>query len=91
MEAYNYPLPASLPGSSFSSIKLILRFSPRYLSNMYLSVVSLLALSGIVTAHSSHDQTPLAGPHQRLWYNTLPGDGGTQVSDFVLSSYLSIG
>lgn len=31
------------------------------------------------TAHSSHDQAPIAGPHKSLWYNTLPGDGGTQV------------
>ncbi|KAI2816500.1 hypothetical protein CBS63078_4423 [Aspergillus niger] len=57
---------------------------------MYLSVVSLLALSGIVTAHSSHDQTPLAGPHQRLWYNTLPGDGGTQ-ADSVFSGISTFG
>ena len=30
----------------------------------------------------SHDQTPIAGPHQGLWYNSMnriPGDGGTQV------------
>ncbi|GAT19209.1 agmatinase [Aspergillus luchuensis] len=45
---------------------------------MYSSVVGLLALLGIANAHGGHDQTPLAGPHQRLWYNTLPGDGGTQ-------------
>ena len=33
-----------------------------------------------VAAHGDHghDQDPLAGPHQGLWYNTLPGDGGTQ-------------
>ena len=43
--------------------------------------VTLLALSTAVSAHSSH-QTPLAGPHQSLWYNTLPGDGGTQVYQF---------
>jgi hypothetical protein len=42
--------------------------------------VSLLALSlsSVAAAHSSH-QTPLTGPLQKLWYNTLPGDGGTQV------------
>lgn len=58
---------------------------------MYSSVVGLLALLGIANAHGGHDQTPLAGPHQRLWYNTLPGDGGTQVSEPSSSLYLSIG
>lgn len=30
-------------------------------------------------AHGGHDgQKPIAGPHKSLWYNTLPGDGGTQ-------------
>lgn len=41
-----------------------------------------LALFGaaVVTAHSSHGpQSPISGPHQSLWYNTIPGDGGTQV------------
>jgi agmatinase len=33
----------------------------------------------VVTAHNDHSQEPLSGPHQSLWYNTLPGDGGTQV------------
>lgn len=41
--------------------------------------LALLWATGAV-AHSGHnDQTPAAGPHQSLWYNTLPGDGGTQV------------
>jgi agmatinase len=32
------------------------------------------------SAHGDHaDQIPIAGPHKALWYNTLPGDGGTQV------------
>ncbi|GKZ22943.1 hypothetical protein AbraIFM66951_009309 [Aspergillus brasiliensis] len=57
---------------------------------MYLSFMSLLALSGIATAHSGHDQTPLAGPHQKLWYNTLPGDGGTQ-ADSVFSGISTFG
>lgn len=39
----------------------------------------LLALSALASAHGNL-QTPIAGPHQSLWYNTLPGDGGTQVS-----------
>jgi len=40
--------------------------------------VALLAVC--VIAHGDHaDQKPVAGPHKSLWYNTLPGDGGTQV------------
>jgi len=41
-------------------------------------LVALLA-AGVV-AHGDHTgQKPVAGPHKSLWYNTLPGDGGTQV------------
>lgn len=42
---------------------------------------SSLALlwAAIVAAHGDHDQKTMAGPHQSLWYTTLPGDGGTQV------------
>ena len=29
-------------------------------------------------AHIEDDQKPIAGPHKGLWYNALPGDGGTQ-------------
>jgi agmatinase len=37
-------------------------------------------LAARVSAHGDHaDQMPIAGPHKSLWYNTLPGDGGTQV------------
>lgn len=40
--------------------------------------VALLAISAL--AHGDHDnQIPIQGPHKALWYNTLPGDGGTQV------------
>lgn len=42
---------------------------------------SLLAAAAVVHAHGDHDQEPLEGPHKKLWYNTLPGDGGTQVSE----------
>lgn len=47
----------------------------------YKSLVSL-SLASVALAHGdhSHDQEPMSGPHQGLWYNTLPGDGGTQVS-----------
>ena len=47
-----------------------------------MSVITLLCLSGIVAttiAHSDHSQQPIAGPHQSLWYNRLPGDGERQV------------
>ena len=47
-----------------------------------------LACAAFVIAHADHDQKPIAGPHQSLWYNTrgpIPGDGGTQ----VLSGYLN--
>ena len=40
-----------------------------------------LGLAAVVAAHGDHssDQTPIEGPLNSLWYNTLPGDGGTQV------------
>lgn len=47
---------------------------------MISSIAGLLVLSALVTAHGEHSQSQLTGPHQGLWYNTLPGDGGTQVS-----------
>ena len=39
------------------------------------------ALVSVAVAHGEHDhdQEPIQGPHKSLWYNTLPGDGGTQV------------
>ena len=51
---------------------------------------TLLSFAAAVAAHGDHDhdQEPLAGPHEGLWYNTLPGDGGTQVSDQTLSEAL---
>jgi agmatinase len=48
------------------------------------SINTLLSLVAVVVAHGDHSQTPIAGPHKGLWYNSkpyeLPGDGGTQVS-----------
>lgn len=45
------------------------------------------ALVGSTYAHGHHDaQTPIEGPHQGLWYNQLPGDGGTQVSSICFMS-----
>ncbi|KAI5859747.1 Arginase/deacetylase [Durotheca rogersii] len=43
------------------------------------------------TAHEIHDdQKALSGPHQSLWYNVLPGDGGTQ-ADSVFSGISTFG
>jgi agmatinase len=47
-----------------------------------LSIVFLgLSLAAVVAAHGGghSDQVPIQGPHAGLWYNKLPGDGGTQV------------
>jgi len=49
-----------------------------------------LAASVLVNAHEDHDQKPIAGPHKGLWYNTLPGDGGTQ-ADSVFSGISTFG
>ncbi|KAK3988655.1 arginase family-domain-containing protein [Cladorrhinum sp. PSN332] len=53
---------------------------------------SLLALSlaAAASAHGNHDQKTTAGPHESLWYNTLPGDGGTQ-ADSVFSGISTFG
>lgn len=42
---------------------------------------ALLSFAAIVAAHGDHDhnQEPMSGPFDGLWYNSLPGDGGTQV------------
>lgn len=47
---------------------------------MIVSTLSFAALVALATAHGNQGQKPIAGPHKSLWYNTLPGDGGTQVS-----------
>lgn len=46
---------------------------------MIISKTTLLALAAVAAAHGNHRQEPLAGPHKGLWYNTIPGDGETQV------------
>jgi agmatinase len=48
----------------------------------------LLGLAAFVQAHGDHNpkQEPIAGPHKSLWYNTLPGDGGTQVSESIVAT-----
>jgi hypothetical protein len=57
---------------------------------MITSTLSVLALFAIATAHSDHRQKTIAGPHQSLWYNTIPGDGGTQ-ADSVFSGISTFG
>lgn len=63
-------------------------FTTRYLIVIlfFLAMIStalaFLALSGLSAAHGDHGQLPMSGPHKGLWYNTLPGDGGTQVRIF---------
>ncbi|KAI0864898.1 arginase family-domain-containing protein [Xylaria cubensis] len=53
-----------------------------------------LVTFGIVAVVAGHDpqnhQSPLSGPHKSLWYNTLPGDGGTQ-ADSVFSGISTFG
>lgn len=52
-------------------------------AKMFKLFTTVAALAVAVSAHGDHeheDQEPVAGPHKSLWYNTLPGDGGTQVS-----------
>ncbi|BCS19355.1 agmatinase [Aspergillus puulaauensis] len=56
---------------------------------MFLSIATLFAFSAVASAHGNH-QTPLTGPLQKLWYNTLPGDGGTQ-ADSVFSGISTFG
>jgi len=53
---------------------------------------AVLSFAAAVAAHGGHDhdQEPLAGPLQKLWYNTLPGDGGTQ-ADSVFSGISTFG
>lgn len=46
---------------------------------MFTNILTVASLAIGVLAHGDHNQMPIAGPHKALWYNTLPGDGGTQV------------
>lgn len=57
-----------------------------------LSKTSLALLWATVAAgHGSHEpQEPISGPLQSIWYNTLPGDGGTQ-ADSVFSGISTFG
>ncbi|KAK3073108.1 hypothetical protein LTR53_005589 [Teratosphaeriaceae sp. CCFEE 6253] len=59
---------------------------------MLRALTTIAALAASVAAHDGHadDQEPLEGPHKSLWYNTLPGDGGTQ-ADSVFSGISTFG
>ncbi|KIY01717.1 uncharacterized protein Z520_01855 [Fonsecaea multimorphosa CBS 102226] len=59
---------------------------------MLLKSFVLLACASCALAHGDHDhdQAPIEGPHKSLWYNTLPGDGGTQ-ADSVFSGISTFG
>jgi len=47
---------------------------------MLYTALSVVLLAAGALAHGDHEhQVPIQGPHKALWYNTLPGDGGTQV------------
>jgi hypothetical protein len=47
---------------------------------MLSKTLAVAFLVNSVLAHGDHEhQIPIQGPHKSLWYNTLPGDGGTQV------------
>ena len=59
---------------------------------MKAALYTLAAVAAFVEAHGDHghDQEPIEGPHSGLWYNTLPGDGGTQVSSTVMASEIEL-
>ena len=58
---------------------------------MLFNALAILSFSSVALCHGDHDdQTPISGPHKSLWYNTLPGDGGTQVCQTESSSIASI-
>jgi hypothetical protein len=47
---------------------------------MLTNILAVAVLATSALAHGDHEhQVPIQGPHKALWYNTLPGDGGTQV------------
>ncbi|TGJ84028.1 hypothetical protein E0Z10_g4717 [Xylaria hypoxylon] len=55
---------------------------------------TIFAALGLAIGVAGHDpensQNTLSGPHQSLWYNTLPGDGGKQ-ADSVFSGISTFG
>ncbi|KAM5345574.1 hypothetical protein ACJ41O_011435 [Fusarium nematophilum] len=57
---------------------------------MFYSTLLAFSWTALATAHAGHEQEPISGPHQSLWYSTLPGDGGTQ-ADSVFSGISTFG
>ncbi|KAG9702821.1 Arginase/deacetylase, partial [Aureobasidium melanogenum] len=58
---------------------------------MYKLITLVAAIAAGVSAHGDHSQEAFKeGPHKSLWYNTLPGDGGTQ-ADSVFSGISTFG
>lgn len=49
------------------------------LTTMLAATITIFAsVASRVLAHGGYEyQTPIAGPFEDLWYNKLPGDGGT--------------
>lgn len=64
-------------------ISSLLTFSPvaitvTMIANIF--TIALLATGALAHGDHGHDQIPMQlFPQKALWYNTLPGDGGTQV------------
>lgn len=61
-------------------------YSSGAIDKMFASLL-VLGYAAIAAAHGDHGQKSLSGPHESLWYNTLPGDGGKQVR-FIPNSHL---
>ncbi|CAK7239636.1 MAG: hypothetical protein STHCBS139747_001068 [Sporothrix thermara] len=59
---------------------------------MHTPTLFTAAFAAAAAAHGDHGshQTPIEGPLQSLWYNRLPGDGGTQ-ADSVFSGITTFG
>ncbi|KAI4739945.1 Arginase/deacetylase [Aureobasidium sp. EXF-12298] len=58
---------------------------------MYRLITLVAAIAAGVSAHGDHSQEAFKeGPHKSLWYNALPGDGGTQ-ADSVFSGISTFG
>lgn len=71
-------------------MRLRSNFTTHNYFTMLQNIASLLCLAAVVLAHDDpHDQTPIQGPHQGLWYTTfdnIPGDGGTQASQLRMKT-----
>merc|ERR1712000_475926 len=72
------------------TLVVFLAFSRTALVRMFKLFAASSALVAAVNAHGNHQETLKEGPHKSLWYNTLPGDGGTQ-ADSVFSGISTFG